>query len=90
MNVYNPLHAVAGQVVAEREAWKLSKEHGLDLVAILPVFVVGPVLGNRLDSFSITGPRVRLSWSEAMRAMILLRVKLFWWHHYLLRKVWTH
>lgn len=30
--------------MAEREAWKLSKEKGVDMVAVNPVMVVGPLL----------------------------------------------
>lgn len=30
--------------MAERDAWKLSKEKGLDLVVVNPVMVVGPLL----------------------------------------------
>lgn len=29
---------------AEKEAWKLAKENGIDLVAVNPSFVVGPLL----------------------------------------------
>ncbi len=32
------------KVQAEKEAWSLAKEHGLDLVTILPEFIMGPVL----------------------------------------------
>ena len=39
--------------MAEREAWKLAKEHGLDLVAILPNFVLGPVISSRADGTSV-------------------------------------
>lgn len=32
------------KTVAEKEAWRLAKQHGLDLVVVNPSFVVGPVL----------------------------------------------
>ncbi len=32
------------QASAEREAWKIAKEHDLDLVTILPNFILGPAL----------------------------------------------
>ncbi|GAX75613.1 hypothetical protein CEUSTIGMA_g3057.t1 [Chlamydomonas eustigma] len=32
------------KVLAEKEAWTLAKQHGLDLVIILPEFVMGPAL----------------------------------------------
>ena len=41
------------QTLAEREAWRLAKEHGLDLVAILPNFVLGPALSSRIDGLSM-------------------------------------
>ena len=41
-----------GKVLAEREAWQLAKAAGLDLVAILPNFVLGPVLSARVDGLS--------------------------------------
>jgi len=34
------------QASAEREAWKIAKEHDLDLVAILPNFILGPALSR--------------------------------------------
>ncbi len=37
------------QASAEREAWKIAKEHDLDLVTILPNFILGPAL-SRHDS----------------------------------------
>jgi hypothetical protein len=37
------------QASAEREAWKIAKEHDLDLVTILPNFILGPAL-SRYDS----------------------------------------
>ena len=41
------------QVLAEQEAWKSAKQHGLDLVTILPNFVLGPVLSSRADGTSV-------------------------------------
>ena len=43
---------LAAQAMAEREAWRLAKEKGLDLVAVLPNFVLGPVLSARTDGLS--------------------------------------
>ena len=40
-------------MVAEKEAWKIAEQHGLDLVTIHPVFVVGPVLSSRTDETSV-------------------------------------
>ena len=31
------------KVLAEKQAWSLASEHGLDLVTILPEFIMGPV-----------------------------------------------
>ena len=39
-------------MMAEREAWQLAKASGLDMVAILPNFVLGPVLSARVDGLS--------------------------------------
>ncbi len=41
------------QTVAEREAWRFAGEHGLDLVAVLPNFVLGPVISSRADGTSV-------------------------------------
>lgn len=40
---YNLWYAYA-KTEAEKEAWKLAKENGIDLVAVNPSFVVGPLL----------------------------------------------
>jgi hypothetical protein len=48
-----PVFAPVAQTMAEREAWRLAKEHGLDLVAILPNFVLGPALSSRSDGLSM-------------------------------------
>ena len=34
------------KTLAEREAWRLAKERGLDMVAVNPSFVVGPILSQ--------------------------------------------
>ena len=47
------------QVLAEQEAWKTAKQHGLDLVTILPNFVLGPVLSSRADGTSVGFLKVR-------------------------------
>lgn len=41
------------QTLAEKEAWKLAKKHGLDMVAVLPNFVLGPVISVRNDGTSV-------------------------------------
>lgn len=41
------------QTVAEKEAWRIAKETGLDLVAVLPNFVLGPVISSRADGTSV-------------------------------------
>ena len=35
------------QVSAEKQAWKMSKESGFDLVTILPNFILGPALSRQ-------------------------------------------
>lgn len=42
-----------GKTKAEKLAWAIAREHGLDLVTILPEFVMGPLLSSRSDSTSI-------------------------------------
>ncbi len=44
---------VCKQVQAEKAAWALAREAGLDLVAINPSLVLGPVLSSQGDSTSI-------------------------------------
>ena len=34
------------QASAEREAWKIAKEHDLDLITILPNFILGPAFSR--------------------------------------------
>ena len=43
--VFNGLYMML-QASAEREAWKIAKEHDLDLVTILPNFILGPALSR--------------------------------------------
>lgn len=38
------------QSLAEKEAWKLTKELDLDLVTILPTYVVGPLISERAST----------------------------------------
>ncbi len=47
------------QAQAERAAWDLAKEAGLDLVTINPSLVLGPVLTSRADATSIILMKVR-------------------------------
>ncbi|KAK9829424.1 hypothetical protein WJX72_005769 [[Myrmecia] bisecta] len=51
-NVENQAYHV-GKTQAERAAWELAKTHDLDLVTILPNFVLGPVISRRSDSTSV-------------------------------------
>ncbi|KAK4260854.1 hypothetical protein QN277_003918 [Acacia crassicarpa] len=46
---YNLWYAYA-KTLAEKEAWKMAKESGLDLVAVNPSFVVGPLLAPQPTS----------------------------------------
>jgi len=39
--------------LAEEEAWKLAKEHGIELATINPAFVLGPPVSTRTDGTSI-------------------------------------
>ncbi|KAL5221668.1 hypothetical protein ABZP36_026381 [Zizania latifolia] len=41
------------KTLAEKEAWRLAKERGLDLVVVNPSFVVGPVLGPAATSTAL-------------------------------------
>ena len=49
-------------MLAERAAWELAKLHGIDLVTILPNFVMGPALSpaSAAGSTSIGFLKVRL------------------------------
>lgn len=51
--------AVHSQKLAEKAAWKLAKENGLDLVTINPIFVFGPVVAKRKEATSIAMVIVR-------------------------------
>ncbi|KAJ7954149.1 Cinnamoyl-CoA reductase [Quillaja saponaria] len=42
-----------GKTLAEQEAWKMAKEKGVDLVAVNPVVVLGPMLQTTLNASSI-------------------------------------
>ena len=42
------------KVKAEKEAWALAGEHGLDLVTILPEFVMGPALTRAAADTSLS------------------------------------
>eukprot|EP00899_Mesostigma_viride_P007394 jgi/Mesvir1/16656/Mv10193-RA.1 len=46
---------------AEQAAWELAAAHGIDMVAINPTFVLGPVYSQRLDSTSVKAMK---SWLE--------------------------
>ena len=41
------------KVKAEKLAWELAKEHGIDLVTILPEFIMGPIISARTDGTSV-------------------------------------
>lgn len=43
----------ASKTLAERAAWDLAKEMDLDLVTILPEFIMGPVISSRTDGTSV-------------------------------------
>ena len=53
------LRGVCLQAQAERAAWDMAKEAGLDLVTINPSLVLGPVLTSRADATSIILMKVR-------------------------------
>ena len=49
------------KVKAEKEAWALSGEHGLDLVTILPEFVMGPALTRAAADTSLSAGFFKVS-----------------------------
>jgi hypothetical protein len=59
------LAAAAGrQTLAERAAWAAAARHGLDLVTINPVYVMGPVVSARADATSVLAMKAGApSWS---------------------------
>mmetsp|Transcript_95602 Transcript_95602/g.117134 ORF Transcript_95602/g.117134 Transcript_95602/m.117134 type:complete len:350 (-) Transcript_95602:168-1217(-) len=44
---------IASKSIAERKAWELGKSHGIDVVVIQPVLVMGPVLAPRVEGVSV-------------------------------------
>ncbi|KAA6423169.1 MAG: diaminohydroxyphosphoribosylaminopyrimidine deaminase [Trebouxia sp. A1-2] len=75
---------VTSSVAAEREAWKIAKEHDLDLVTILPNFILGPALSRHdtkglsvgfmkacLESDTIAGTPVIVDVRDVAKAHIL-------------------
>ncbi|CAI0455758.1 unnamed protein product [Linum tenue] len=47
---YNQLWYAFAKTSAEKEAWRIAEEHGIDLVVVNPSFVVGPLLGPKPTS----------------------------------------
>lgn len=43
----------ASKVQAEKLAWNLAKQHNIDLVTILPEFILGPLISSRTDGTSV-------------------------------------
>ena len=44
---------IASKSLAERKAWELGKSHGIDVVVIQPVLVMGPVHAPRVEGVSV-------------------------------------
>lgn len=44
---------IASKSIAERKAWELGKEHGITVLVIQPVLVMGPVLAPRVEGVSV-------------------------------------
>jgi nucleoside-diphosphate-sugar epimerase len=44
---------IASKSIAERKAWELGKKHGISVVVIQPVLVMGPVHAPRVDGVSV-------------------------------------
>uniref|UniRef100_A0A061RCX3 Flavanone 4-reductase n=1 Tax=Tetraselmis sp. GSL018 TaxID=582737 RepID=A0A061RCX3_9CHLO len=53
------------KVLAEREAWRMAKEEGLDLVTVCPNFIIGPLTSPRADGVSVGFFKVALQPSPA-------------------------
>lgn len=47
---YMQLWYAYAKTIAEREAWRIAKENGMDLVVVNPSFVVGPLLAPQPTS----------------------------------------
>jgi nucleoside-diphosphate-sugar epimerase len=52
---------VFSQTEAEKTAWSIAKDAGLQLVTINPTFVLGPTIGSRADATSILDFKARLN-----------------------------
>jgi len=44
---------IASKSIAERKVWEVAKRHGIDVVVIQPVLVMGPVHGSRVEGVSV-------------------------------------
>ena len=60
--------AYTAQVLAEKAAWELAKQAGLDLVVILPTQTWGPVISTA-HSYSMTNMKV---WPSSGRMTVVL------------------
>jgi nucleoside-diphosphate-sugar epimerase len=59
------------KISAEKAAWEFAKENNIDLVTVLPSFVIGPSLSHEL---SVTASDI---------LGLLQGISCFFWNHYL-------
>lgn len=58
------------QKMAEKAAWSLARENGIDLVTINPIFVFGPVVSKRKEATSVSMTVVRsLKYYKMLRVL---------------------
>ncbi|KAL4443929.1 hypothetical protein ABPG75_011666 [Micractinium tetrahymenae] len=63
------------KVQAERAAWEAAKQAGLDLVTILPEFIMGPVISSRSDATSLGYMKAWVEGSEHSGAPVFADVR---------------
>eukprot|EP00884_Botryococcus_braunii_P007145 jgi/Botrbrau1/16431/Bobra.0142s0030.1 len=63
------------KTLAEKEAWKIAKEQGINLVTICPNFILGPVISDRVGGTSVGYMKGLLEGAPASGAPVICDVR---------------